>query len=619
MVYNRKPILSTMVLFFILFIVFLFFIACEGMYPKPEPVTYVIKASAGNNGSIEPKGEIVVNEGQDQTFNIIPDAGYQINDVLINGESIGGVGEYSFANIEKDYTIEVIFKKKYSAPATPSTPTYYTINASSEIGGRIEPEGSIELKKGSSQTFTITSLSPCYEIKEVLIDGTSVGQPDSYTFDNIQNDCSIEVYFMLSAKKIRRYSQNGDLQCDNYNNIQDGINDASEGDIIIVCPCSADTYQENLVFDGSKKITVQSVEPETEYIVSATIIDGGAKGSIAHFGNGDESTLRGFTITNGSGTSTGTYTAGGGIYIDGSNPAILHNIIENNEAANAGGIFITRNSSPEIKNNIIKSNKSVNAAGGGIYVYGGSPDIIGNTIIFNSAHTNGGGVHIYDSSPHISENTISNNTAVDCGGGIYIEDSYSSETDNGITGNVVENNLANNGGGFYLNNSNPIIAGENLISGNIAIDGGGILIEGGSPKISNNRITENMATGDGSGINIKNSNPEIGGVDETDHDNFNTICSNIPQQIKSDSGTSYTFNDFGYTVSLSVNHGDYGIVTGEGNYCEGASVQIEAVPGEDYHFVNWTDDEGNGISTDNPYNFTMPAEDISITANFEIS
>jgi hypothetical protein len=566
MIYSKKPILSAIVLFFVSFVIFLFNVACEGMFPvsEPEPVNYTITASAGAHGSIDPEGRVVVSDGEEQVFIIIPDAGYQIDEVLINGDSIGIVEEYTFTNINKDYTIAVIFKKKYTTPSISPVPANYILTASAGDGGTIEPSGEIKVKKGDNQSFTITP-DICHQIEKIFVNESEVEAeaPYTYTIENIQQDCSIEVSFLLSDKKIRRYNQNEELQKDDYSSIKEAItdDDATDGDIIIVCPGS---YSENIVFDGSKKITLRSVEPENEDIVSATIIDGGLEGSVTTFINGDESTLQGFTLTNGSGTSTGTYTAGGGIYISSSNPNIHYNSIEDNEAANGAGIFITGNSSPEIKENVIRNNKSENAAGGGIYIYGGSPDIIGNTITLNSAHTNGGGIHIYDSAPHISGNTINNNSA-DNGGGIYIEESYSVETDNKITGNSIKSNSANHGGGFY----------------------------------------------------IINSNPEVGGVDGTDTDNFNNICGNSPDQIKSDTGLSYPNNNYGYTVTLSVNHGEYGTVTGEGNYCDGNLVQIEATPGDGYYFVNWTDDEGNEISIDNPYSFAMPAEDIIITANFE--
>lgn len=514
MVHSKKTILSTIVLFFVSFVVFLFNVACEGMFPVPEPeaVIYNITSSAGDNGSIEPEGEIFVEEGQDRTFTITPSKGYKINEVIVNGNSIGIVEEYTFTNIKKDNTIEVKFKKKYTPPSTSPAPVNYTLRASAGDGGTIEPSGEIKVKKGDNQTFIITP-DICHQIEKILVNETEVEEeikaPYAYTFENIRQDCIIEVSFLLSDKKIRRYNLEEELQDDNYSSIQEAIEDASDGDVIIVCPGS---YSENLVFSGNKNITVQSVESENEDIVSATIIDGGVEGSVVHFSNGDESTLQGFTITNGSGTSTGKFTAGGGIYINSSNPNILNNTIEDNKAANGAGIFITGNSSPEIKNNIIRSNKSTYAAGGGIYVYGGSPDIIGNTITLNSADTNGGGVQIYNSTPHISGNNISSNSA-NKGGGLYIEDSYNSTTENSINGNSITKNIASSaGGGIYLDNSTPIIAGNNNISENEAQWGGGIFMVSSSPVISKSSIIANNATGNsgsGGGIYMYNSSPHI--------------------------------------------------------------------------------------------------------------
>ncbi len=710
MIYSKKSIMSAIVFFFVSFVIFLFNVACEGMFPvpEPEPVNYTITASAGAYGSIDPEGKVVVSEGEEQAFIIIPDAGYQIDEVLINGDSIGIAEEYTFTNIKKDYTIAVMFKKKYTTPSISPVPANYILTASAGDGGTIEPSGEIKVKKGDNQSFTITP-DICHQIEKIFVNESEVEAeaPYTYTIENIQQDCSIEVSFLLSDKKIRRYNQNEELQKDDYSSIQEAItdDDATDGDIIIVCPGS---YSENIVFDGSKKITLRSVEPENKDIVSATIIDGMENGSVATFTNGNESTLQGFTLTNGSGTSpvNGTSTDGGGIYIEDSSPNISGNIIGGNKSANGGGIYITGNSSPKIEKNIIRANKSTNIAGGiyifrcsaniadnivsgnstkkyggGIYVcegYGGSTDGITSNIIenneadyggaiylsnttpgmetnnirdnaankngggiylnnsslnitnnniitensadrggglyiedsYNSTTENsinnnnitkniatsagggiyldnsmptiadnnivseneaqwgggiymvssspeinensilannaigssgsGGGIYMNNSSPHISSNTINLNTAVNNGGGIFIGGSYSVETDNNITGNSVEYNSANYGGGFYINNSNPIITGENLINYNTAINGGGLNIEvSSSPTITNNRITENIATGNGGGINIKDSNPEIGGVDENDTNNFNTICGNNPDQIAPD---EYEFN-----------------------------------------------------------------------------
>ena len=72
---------------------------------------YTIKATAGTGGSISPSGNVSVREGGDQTFTITPDKGYAVSTVKIDGKSIGAVKSYTFENVSRTHTIEVIFVK----------------------------------------------------------------------------------------------------------------------------------------------------------------------------------------------------------------------------------------------------------------------------------------------------------------------------------------------------------------------------------------------------------------------------------------------------------------------------------------------------------------------------
>ncbi len=61
---------------------------------KPDVTTYEITATAGENGSIDPNGIIEVEEGSDQLFNFVPDEGYHVQDVLVDGVSVGDPSNY---------------------------------------------------------------------------------------------------------------------------------------------------------------------------------------------------------------------------------------------------------------------------------------------------------------------------------------------------------------------------------------------------------------------------------------------------------------------------------------------------------------------------------------------
>ena len=71
---------------------------------------YNIVATAGPNGSINPEGLIPVNHGSNQSFTINADAGYAIDNVLVDNTPVGNVSFYEFTNVNSDHTIHASFK-----------------------------------------------------------------------------------------------------------------------------------------------------------------------------------------------------------------------------------------------------------------------------------------------------------------------------------------------------------------------------------------------------------------------------------------------------------------------------------------------------------------------------
>ncbi len=72
---------------------------------------HTIEASAGEGGSISPSGSVIVVNGSDQTFNITPDEGYRVTDVLVDGVSVGPAATYTFSAVTADHTIEASFAR----------------------------------------------------------------------------------------------------------------------------------------------------------------------------------------------------------------------------------------------------------------------------------------------------------------------------------------------------------------------------------------------------------------------------------------------------------------------------------------------------------------------------
>ena len=145
--------------------------------------TYIINASSAPNGSISPTGSVPVVHGDSQTFTIIPDVGYQIGQLIVDGGIVAPTTSYSFTSVTSGHSISAKF-----------VPNTYTITASAEEYGSISPVGSLSVEHGSSQTFAISAATG-YSIADVLVDGASIGAVTSYSFSNIVANHTISASF----------------------------------------------------------------------------------------------------------------------------------------------------------------------------------------------------------------------------------------------------------------------------------------------------------------------------------------------------------------------------------------------------------------------------------------
>ncbi len=90
---------------------------------------------------------------------------------------------------------------KEEAPIGPSGPvtTYYTIKAAAGEGGSIAPNGYVAVSAGSDKRFAIAAAEG-YEIKDVLVDGVSVGAVSEYIFKNVWKNHTIDAVFEAKAE-----------------------------------------------------------------------------------------------------------------------------------------------------------------------------------------------------------------------------------------------------------------------------------------------------------------------------------------------------------------------------------------------------------------------------------
>jgi len=148
-------------------------------------INYTITASAGAGGSITPSGAVGVTCGDDQAFTITPDTCYVVEAVLVDGDTVGAVTDYTFLDVQADHTITASFAP---SPA-------YTITATAGAGGSIVPSGAVVVACGDDQAFTITPDSG-FNVLDVLVDAGSVGAVLNYTFLDVMADHTIDASFV---------------------------------------------------------------------------------------------------------------------------------------------------------------------------------------------------------------------------------------------------------------------------------------------------------------------------------------------------------------------------------------------------------------------------------------
>jgi carbonic anhydrase/acetyltransferase-like protein (isoleucine patch superfamily) len=135
---------------------------------------YTITASAGAGGTISPAGVTAVPAGGSATFAVRPDAGFAVQNLSVDGVSLGSVSSHTFTDVAANHVISAAFT---------AVPTH-VLTSSAGPNGSISPAGTLLANAGSNQTFTISPATG-YQVADVRVDGVSQGAVTSHTFTNI--------------------------------------------------------------------------------------------------------------------------------------------------------------------------------------------------------------------------------------------------------------------------------------------------------------------------------------------------------------------------------------------------------------------------------------------------
>jgi len=109
--------------------------------------TYTITPTTDGNGSTEPSEPTLVNHDSDQEFKINPNSGFEIEDVLVDGESLGPLASYTFKKVKADHSIHATFFSIFQVENV-SIP-----NKSMKIGDVVDVTINVEENPGDPYTF----------------------------------------------------------------------------------------------------------------------------------------------------------------------------------------------------------------------------------------------------------------------------------------------------------------------------------------------------------------------------------------------------------------------------------------------------------------------------------
>ncbi|MHC1768682.1 MAG: right-handed parallel beta-helix repeat-containing protein [Verrucomicrobiia bacterium] len=227
----------------------------------------------------------------------------------------------------------------------------------------------------------------------------------------------------------------------------------------------------------------ESARTERDPLTHQTILDGAGTNIVVLVeAGGPETIVDGFTIQNG---------LGAGVRVVNSGAVISRNRIRANLSRGYGAGISVRNlgtsDTATLRENVILDNYAFD--GGGIACIDASPQIIGNTIAWNTAVQNGGGISCWrDASPLIENNAIFGNTAS------WVLDNAAVPIGGGGVFATADDL---DGRPHPTARSSPTIR-NNVIAANGAANGGGIALvdaNGGVPSVINNTVVANSGSG----------------------------------------------------------------------------------------------------------------------------
>ncbi|PWE01367.1 T9SS type A sorting domain-containing protein [Marinilabilia rubra] len=153
---------------------------------------HIVLAKSGMYGTMQPAGPLKVDNGASLDFSATPWPGYEISEILVNGNPVSVSENFSIENITSSTKLQVKYRK---------TEAVHNVIAFSGHGGTISPSGVAGFNDGETATYSITPY-PGYEVKSLLINGEEVSPRETLILEPVDKDHTVQVFFKAITSSV---------------------------------------------------------------------------------------------------------------------------------------------------------------------------------------------------------------------------------------------------------------------------------------------------------------------------------------------------------------------------------------------------------------------------------
>ena len=157
-----------------------------------------LTVTSEGDGDVSPMGTTAQVHGSTVTVVASPDEGSVIDEVLVDGASVGSMNSIDVL-MDADHSVHIVFREV----AGSDIPITVTVDVDVDVvmttigsfydWGDVEPHGTVYVEPGSSLTITV-SLNPGFEVEDFTIDGVSDGSKLEHVLTDIQAPVEIGIF-----------------------------------------------------------------------------------------------------------------------------------------------------------------------------------------------------------------------------------------------------------------------------------------------------------------------------------------------------------------------------------------------------------------------------------------